>query len=567
MDPKRTVQAVFAGLLALIGVVSTGAVSAAQSDELASDLVWFPCFESTAELWEGIFPESAPVDFECAFMPVPLDYDEPDGDTAVIAVIRLPARDQDDKIGSLVTNPGGPGSSGVEFVANGGPLIFEDLRNDFDIIGFDPRGVRFSSPLLCFETEAELFESFSGVATPRNYGQLLEWRASDQAMQEACSERGGPILDHMSTGNVARDMDVLRASLGDDELTYVGYSYGTMIGATYANLFPDNVRAMYLDSAIDPVAYTTGRGNAETTPVGLRMGSDVGSHAALDELFQLCRDAGTESCAIAEDPVGRWVAARDDLDANPLILEVPVYDEQGEIIATTEVEYGGDDFVRENVGLLYNEYEWPIVPELVVTVEQLLAPDVSAAMLAQFGDDIGALRADLPNDLSERADVDPNADENVLYNAYQQEFYPNIEAFAGVYCSDSVNSGSFSSWRDASNRAEANSFFGWMWTWNTSDCLGWPGEDADAYHGPWDADTSNTILIANTSFDPTTPLQGAQRMNDALRNSVLIESREGRGHIAEFTSDCVLEARTSYLLTGDIPDVTGCEPTIETPFE
>jgi pimeloyl-ACP methyl ester carboxylesterase len=190
--------------------------------------------------------------FQCATAVVPLDYDRPKGKQITLALARLPAANPSRRIGSLFLNPGGPGGSGVDFVLEAGPFLYSDeVRARFDLVGFDPRGIMRSSPLRCYETFDEAIADLWPISFPVTRAEERLWVRSDRAIARACAERGGPILDHMSTANVARDMDLLRRAVGDRKLTYAGYSYGSYLGATYANLFPGKVRALVVDGVLD----------------------------------------------------------------------------------------------------------------------------------------------------------------------------------------------------------------------------------------------------------------------------------------------------------------------------
>ena len=191
---------------------------------------------------------------------VPLDYSRPQGATISLALTRLPATDPRRRIGSLFLNPGGPGGSGVDYVLFAGPFLYTpEVRARFDLVGFDPRGVARSTPLRCFES-AEEWPPPPPFAFPLTREQEQQWIALDRTIDRACRERGGPIRDHMSTANVARDLDVLRDLVGDNKLSYAGVSYGSYLGVTYANLFPTRVRAVVVDGVLDPIAWSTGRG-------------------------------------------------------------------------------------------------------------------------------------------------------------------------------------------------------------------------------------------------------------------------------------------------------------------
>ncbi|HET9649258.1 MAG TPA: alpha/beta fold hydrolase, partial [Microlunatus sp.] len=178
--------------------------------------------------------------FQCATATVPLDYDEPNGRTITVALTRLPATDRSHRIGSLFTNPGGPGGSGVDFVQQGASVLYSgQVRARFDIIGFDPRGVSRSTPATCFPTPEKEQAALSGdLPFPLVRRQLSRMNRETAALARACVQTSAERLRHLSTANVARDLELLRRAVGDARLSYAGYSYGTYLGATYAKLFP-----------------------------------------------------------------------------------------------------------------------------------------------------------------------------------------------------------------------------------------------------------------------------------------------------------------------------------------
>lgn len=184
---------------------------------------------------------------ECADLPVPLDHDDADGDTIDIALVRRPARNPQEKIGSIVINPGGPGASGIEAVSY--ILMPPSLTERFDIVGFDPRGVGDSTALDCHTYLQEIYDA---DPTMEDAADAEHYREVSQAFVDECEAAHGELLEHLGTVNVAHDLDLLREALGDEELTYVGYSYGTSIGQQYARLYPERVRAMVLDGVVDP---------------------------------------------------------------------------------------------------------------------------------------------------------------------------------------------------------------------------------------------------------------------------------------------------------------------------
>ena len=184
--------------------------------------------------------------FQCAEMEVPLDYDQPDGPTITIALNRRPAADPERRLGALAFNPGGPGASGKEIVTY--LLLPEEVRNRFDIIGFDPRGVGDSDGLDCHTHLQEIYDLDPTMEDQADENTFVD---VSQRFVDECEARHADVLPHLGTENVARDLDRIRAALGDEQLNYVGYSYGTSIGQQYARLFPERVRTMILDGVVD----------------------------------------------------------------------------------------------------------------------------------------------------------------------------------------------------------------------------------------------------------------------------------------------------------------------------
>jgi pimeloyl-ACP methyl ester carboxylesterase len=468
--------------------------------------------------------------FQCATARVPLDYDRPRGAKISLALTRLPAGDPARKIGSIFINPGGPGGSGVDFVQALARVLYSDeVRARFDIVGFDPRGIIRSTPLRCFETLDEAVAVLPPMAFPVTRAEERIWIQSDRALARACAQHGGPILDHMATADVARDLDLLRRAVGDDKLNYIGYSYGSFLGAAYANLFPNKVRALVVDGVLDPIAWTTGRGDqARTLPFSTRLRSDQGALATLNEFFRLC-DAGGANCAFsAGNPRHRYVELAERLLEEPVQLP----DGQG---GTFTLTYA--DLVAITLGAMYDPFSWPFLAEFLQQVWDAAQPDAAAAALAQ-------LRARL--------------------GGFQQEDYPNfVEGFPGVACSETDNPANVGAWSRAARASDRRfRYFGRLWTWITSICQPWPGWDADRYDGPWTRRTSNPVLVVGTRFDPATRYQGAVILDNLLPRSRLL-TLDGWGHTSLFSSACIDAHVSDYLLTAQVPPRgTVCQPDV-----
>src|SRR5581483_9435533 len=191
---------------------------------------------------------------------VPLDYGNPSGPKISLVMARRLADDQAHRIGSLFVNPGGPGGPSAQFVSAAARLLGKVVQQRFDVIGVDPRGIGKSDRVVCqAQPGGPSLPPYPPEAFPRGPNQVAGWLAYDEAEKNMCAKGGNAILDHMTTADTARDMDLIRQAVGDSQLSYYGISYGTMLGSTYAAMFPTHVRAMILDGVLDPVQWTTGR--------------------------------------------------------------------------------------------------------------------------------------------------------------------------------------------------------------------------------------------------------------------------------------------------------------------
>ena len=294
--------------------------------------------------WSPCFKKAGP--FECGTVQVPLDYDSPGSGTISLSVARLPATDPSRKIGSLFINPGGPGGSGVDFLVGAGPFLFSDeVRARFDIVGFDPRGIIRSTSFRCFGNQKQWDPYFTPFAFPMTAAEEAVWITADHYLDNACAQRGSKIGSHMSTANVARDLDALRQAVGDEKLTYAGYSYGTMIGQTYANMFPDRFRAIIIDGVLDPIAWTTGAPGQQNLPFSTRLRSDQGAMDTLEQFFVLC-DAG--DCAFGPDSEQRYADLVATVKADPSVIDY-------------------SNLIGITLGAMYDSSSWPDFAALLPT--------------------------------------------------------------------------------------------------------------------------------------------------------------------------------------------------------
>jgi pimeloyl-ACP methyl ester carboxylesterase len=471
--------------------------------------------------------------FECGTAQVPLDYDDPRGPTVSIALARLPATDPGRRIGTLFLNPGGPGDSGVDFTMQHGPYLYTDeVRARFDLVGFDPRGQGRSTPLRCFRSLAELGPALHVPPYPGGADERSAWIAADRYLDAGCDEHGGRIGGHMSTANVARDLDRLREAVGDPQLTYNGYSSGTYLGATYANLFPGKVRAMILDGALDPRAWSTGTGReGERVPSSARTHAAAGALATLQEFFRLC-DEGGPQCPFSGDSARRFAALVERLGVEPVVVPLP----DGSVVEVNDTFLiaVARDAMADSLGL------WPTLAEQLAGLEALAGLGPSGAATAGAIGTLPSLR------LAAAART-----------GGAQEQYPNdLEGRYGMICVDTVNPRSYAAWQRA---AAADGIFGPYWTWWSSRCAEWPFEDDDRYLGPFDARTANPVLVVGNLFDPATRYEGAVALARTFRSSALLtvhgwgHSSHGWGPTPRGISSCADEVGARYLVSLALP--------------
>lgn len=252
--------------------------------------------------------------FECTTVLVPMDYADPAGETVSIAVSRHLADKPAKRLGAIFMNPGGPGGSGIDYLESYEWQFTDRIINQFDLIGFDPRGVNKSSAVECF-TDAELDAYAASDATPDTAAEIAEFQKIGEELDATCLERTGDLLAHVSTVEAAKDMDILRAVLGETKLNYLGKSYGTQLGAVYATLFPENVGAFVLDGAVD---FTL-------SSKDLALGQAVGFDLSINRFAEYCVTAAVV-CDLGATPqqvITRMLAFLDELDAAPLATSDP----------------------------------------------------------------------------------------------------------------------------------------------------------------------------------------------------------------------------------------------------
>jgi pimeloyl-ACP methyl ester carboxylesterase len=534
-------------LLASVAVAPAGAApsqagdwtdpaEANRVDHVKPGIDWFDC---SPLVLEG----SA----DCGTATVPVDYDKPSGAKTELAVLRLRARKPKQRIGSLFVNPGGPGGSGVSLAAYSAAFLSADLLDRFDIVGFDPRGTNLSDNVRCWKNLGEQAKALAGLAPafPFANAQLGPYVQSAKAFGTACSSAvGRPLNAALSTAETARDMDVLRHALGDSQLTYLGFSYGSYLGTVYANMFPDRVRAVAIDGVLDPVGWA-GTPGTSSVPQTARIKSGEGAAQAMAALLTRCGEKGRTTCAFASvgtgDPVRSYASIIAGLKAAPVQFDGWALDYP--------------TLMSFLLGDLYDPYAGVMVDSDLTWIWTLLHGDPTAA--AQAAQAL-ALRRSVTSAAAERSAAFRDKVKHLSAGAgfaVQWPYDNSLETFQTVLCSDGLNPADAGYWAGYSSFAEsAAPGFGPLWTWASAPCATntWTVRDPAAYRGPFTRRTANPVLVVGYQHDPATNYAGAVSVSNLLPNSRLL-SNDNWGHTAWGTSDCDTAATTAYLVSLTLP--------------
>ena len=435
--------------------------------------------------------------YDCATLSVPLDYANPSAKSITIALNRRPADDKANRIGALVVNPGGPGASGLELAANLPDELPAEVLKRFDLVGFDPRGVGKSTPIACI-SDADKDRDLALDDKPTTKAELDKLIDVQLGENATCATKVGEYLRHVSTVDAARDLDQIREALGEDKLTYLGFSYGTRLGAVYAELFPGKIRALVLDGAVNP---TTGLGGDGST--------NDGFDAEFDRFTSACRAA--PSCPAAPDAK----ALREQLIDQTRVT--PISSANGARKLTPGV------LEVAVTSALYDQGFWPILA-------QGLADAKAGDAAVLFG----------LSDLYEGRGAD---------GTYTNE----IDANTAINCADDGERHSADEVR--AEAAKISTFpvdpivFDDLTT--KAACTGLPVA-ADPFT-PVKVSGAPPILVLGTTGDPATVVGNTTKLADALGSGVAV-IWEGDGHTAFTKTPCITDLTVSYLVDLKVPE-------------
>jgi pimeloyl-ACP methyl ester carboxylesterase len=444
--------------------------------------------------------------FQCANIKVPVDYAKPDAGNISIAAIRL--KSQGTKKGSLLVNPGGPGASGYDFVRDAAKTHFTSkLRSSFDLVGFDPRGVKRSAPVTCLsdsERDASR-EQVYRFGTDQGIAAAL---ADNKTVIAKCVEKSGPALAHIDTVSSAKDMDILRAVVNDAKLNYLGFSYGTSLGATYASLFPDNVGKIVLDGAVDPAL------NNED----LTAGQAEAFEKALRAYVADCQ--GQSGCPLTgsvDDGVQQIRGLIADVEQTPKRAK------DGRLVT-------GAAFVSGLFTPLYNNESWPVLTQ---------------ALTAAFQGDVSLMLriADLGADREPNGTYSSNT--TFAFNAINCLDYPMVTDTAGMRAEEA-------------HLKQLSPTFGYYFAYGGINCKDWPYKPVHA-PAPVKYTGKAPVVVIGTTGDPATPVAWAGSLRKQLGNASLV-TWKGEGHTAYGRSNrCVSDSVDNYFVDGKVPsDGTMC---------
>ncbi len=444
--------------------------------------------------------------FQCGTLSVPIDYSTPGGGSISIALIKKPATNTTLRIGSLLVNPGGPGDSGITFLQQD-VKSFTNINQRFDLIGFDPRGVGQSSPIRCLDgPQLDTFNALDPVwDDPQEKQAGID---ADKSYVAGCQQRSAKLLPYVDTENAARDMDMIRAAVGDSKLTYLGLSYGTFLGEMYAHLFPTHVRALSLDGVLDP----------SLSAAELDFTQLTAFEANLQAFLADCRARATGSApcrfAATGDPGQKLTALISRIDATPLRV--------GNRLVTRAIALNGV------LTALYDQGSWPYLDSALV-----LADRGDGSLLLAFSD--------------------------IYYQRNSDGTYANIEdANNAINCLDHPAFSNISDYDAlAAKYAQASALFGPAFQYDWLICSFWPVKPTRT-PGPLTAPGAPPILLVGGSNDPATPYAWAQAVHQQISNSVLL-TRNGNGHTSYDSSQCAHAAEDAYLINLTLPaDGTVC---------
>ncbi|WP_405900809.1 alpha/beta hydrolase [Streptomyces sp. NBC_00727] len=448
---------------------------------------------ATSLAWKDCGTKSSPA-LQCATVRSPLDHDDPAGRKVTLALTRVPHTSKTFQ-GPLLVNPGGPGGSGLSMAAFVAASLPKAVASQYDVIGFDPRGVGKSRPAL--DCLPGYFDPVRPDPVPQSLGGERVNRDRARDFAAACGEKYPDLLPYMDTVSAAKDLDVIRRATGARQLNYLGYSYGTYLGAVYAKLFPDRVRRLVLDSNVDPEGVWYEDNITQDYAFDTRHKAFAAWVAKYDATYRLGGDPAKVEAA--------WYRMRDAVKKRPA----------GKKVGAGELD---DTFLP---GGYYNGY-WPVLAEAFAAYVN----DKDEKPLVAAFERFGAVDADGDNGYS---------------------------VYTAVQCRDADWPRDWNTWRNDTWRVHAKApFMAWGNTWYNAPCADWPVEPLNPVR------VSNhalpPALLFQATDDAATPYEGGVTLHRKLRGSRLVVEQGGGNHGVTLSGNACLDRYlTDYLADGTLP--------------
>jgi pimeloyl-ACP methyl ester carboxylesterase len=456
------------------------------------------------------------VGFVCAAVGVSLDYAAPRGRSITLAVVKHPATGA--LRGTLFMNPGGPGGLGTVQIPQWYHFVAAGLRAGYDIVSWDPRGIGGSTAVQCFpnaDAEAAFLGPYADF--PADPAQQSAYIARWAQFGRICAARNGDLLAHVSTAETARDLDLLRRAVGARKLDYIGLSYGTFLGAAYANLFPRKVGALVLDGNLAPSAWTGVLDPALS--ISMRVGSDQSAAATLYSLLTQCGQTSTTNCAFsAGSPsatIAKFYALFDRLRRGPITLP---------------------NGVSRSYARLLDELSDAL--DIARPAPGIAGWHGAAVALQEFW----AARNNTPPATPPAAPAPPTTVSS----------YPGAEQALSVICADVPSPRASAFPALAASAVARGNIISQVAVWGDEPCSTWPVHTRAGYRGPWNTPTKPILVVGNT-LDPSTPYHNSLLMTQELANARLL-TVDGYGHTAVLNpSSCADQAMAAYIARGALP--------------
>ncbi|MBW3083925.1 hypothetical protein KEM60_00107 [Austwickia sp. TVS 96-490-7B] len=520
--------------------------------------------------------------FQCTTALLPLDYSKPHGDKIEVTVAKKNATGK--KKGAIFTNPGGPGEVATKKLKEFVGILGKEVNESHDILAIDPRGIAGSTETKCWSDKAA--PKGDDIRFPITSERVSQKLAYDVFYRDACAKTARPIMDHISTAQVARDMEMIRKAMGEQKLNYYGVSYGTYLGATYTALFPHTVGRMVTDGVVDPIAWSTGHGkDGDNIPSTLRGGAADSSLDTLKAAFAECKKAGPKACPHGATIEKEWDEVLETLKKGPFKdgkethtfdsyvsdAGVALYDNQGIRDLFASVHHTWEAMTKKNgksttpatapahpkatTGQTNPKATTPAAPKPEPTSATPAAPSNQTPVkplkeAAQEAKQRAIAKAPLGLPAAGATAGKPVAPGKPAPN--KPAWSDSPELFA-VLCVDTKNPKDPKAWEKYSTpeHVKKNPFLTY-WAWGSSVCAGWPGQDKNIYQGPFNVTPANPLLVIGNTHDPSTPLKNAQTLAKLSPGARLL-TVDTFGHVAGNKNICAAKALRSYFINGTLP--------------